>query len=398
MKYFPNKITMLITIILMDLLAGMEFDLFVPSFAELQKHFYLSAFWVETLLSVNFIGYCLSLFFTGKLADHYSRKLIILLGLITFIIGSIFCLWASNFEILLIGRFFQGFGIAAPAILSFVILADIYPIKQQQFLMAILNGSMNLAVALAPVIGSYITLYFHWRGNFAVLLFLGLLTLIMTLLFIPFNKPLKINSKQYGYTEILKSKSLLLLIACILFVFVPYWIFVGISPLFYIKNLGVNLRHFGYYQGILALVFSVGSVIYGLIIKNSNYQQIKMLSLANKILILSLVIIILPIIFHSKNPLFITLAFIPFIIGQIIPSTILYPLALNYIPQAKGQISAIIQGARLIVAALSLQIVGYFYQGTFRNIGICITFFIFFAIITLFFITQKEKPYSDLAE
>ncbi len=29
-----------------------------------------------------------------------------------------------------------------------------------------LNVVKNTAVAIAPVMGSYITLYFHWHGNF----------------------------------------------------------------------------------------------------------------------------------------------------------------------------------------------------------------------------------------
>ena len=81
----------LFTVILMDLLAGMEFDLFVPSFPALQSQFELSPFLVEALLSINFIGYCLSLFVVGGLADRYGRKPILLLGILVFIIGSCLC-------------------------------------------------------------------------------------------------------------------------------------------------------------------------------------------------------------------------------------------------------------------------------------------------------------------
>ena len=56
-KNVAAKGMVLATIILMDILSGMEFDLFVPSFPELQSYFSLSPFWVETLLSVNFAGY-----------------------------------------------------------------------------------------------------------------------------------------------------------------------------------------------------------------------------------------------------------------------------------------------------------------------------------------------------
>ncbi|MCZ6925494.1 MAG: MFS transporter, partial [Rickettsia endosymbiont of Ixodes persulcatus] len=225
MKQTFAKGMVLITVILMDLLAGMEFDLFVPSFPELQSHFSLSPFWVEALLSVNFAGYCLSLFFVGGLADRYGRKPIILLGLVTFVIGSIFCLCASSYNFLLAGRFLQGVGVAAPAILSFLIIADSYPLKKQQFLMAMLNGSMNISVAIAPVIGSYVTLYFHWRGNFIALLILGITALVMTVLFIPTYK-LPVHKETVslrGYIPLFQSKPLMLLIVNIVIMFVPYW-------------------------------------------------------------------------------------------------------------------------------------------------------------------------------
>ena len=119
--------------------------------------------------------YCLSLFFVGGLADRYGRKPILLLGLTLFIMGSLLCLWAPFYLLLLIGRFLHGVGIAAPAILSFLIIADSYPLKQQQVFMAMMNGIMNTAVAASPVLGSYITFYFHWQGNFITLLALALL-------------------------------------------------------------------------------------------------------------------------------------------------------------------------------------------------------------------------------
>ena len=391
MKQAFAKSMVLATIILMDILSGMEFDLFVPSFPELQSYFSLSPFWVETLLSVNFAGYCLSLFFVGGLADHYGRKPIILLGLMTFIIGSILCLWASSYQFLLVGRFLQGVGIAAPAILSFLIIADAYSLKKQQTLFAILNGLLNFSAGAAPVLGSYITLYFHWQGNFMALLFLGLTAFVMSILFIPAHKlpEHKATLSLSGYLPIFQSKPLMLLILHIVFNFVPYWVFVGMSPLLYMEDLGVSLAHFGYYQGALAFVFAFGSICFGLIV--NRYDQKKMLYVSALIFIIGLMSMVLITLLDTPNPLFITLAFLLFIIGQIIPSTILHPLCLNFMPQAKGRVSAILQGGRLIFAALSLQFAGYFYQGSFRNIGIIIAVFILLTVITLFFVIKNRE-------
>ncbi len=236
-KLSTSNSMILFTIILMDILTGMEFDLFVPSFPELQNHFGLSSFMVEGLLSINFLGYCLGLFFVGSLADHYGRRPILLLSLLIFAIGSIFCFWAPFYELLLIGRFLQGIGVSAPSILSFLILTDSYSIKKQQFFMAMLNGMKNTSVAIAPVAGSYITLYFHWQGNFLTLLTLGLISLIMTLIFIPKDKlPEHKETLSFrGYIPIFQSKTLLLLMGNLIFMCVPYWIFVGMSPLLYMN-------------------------------------------------------------------------------------------------------------------------------------------------------------------
>lgn len=383
------KIMMLATIFLMDLLSGMEFDLFVPSFPELQAQFNLTPFLVEALLSVNFIGFCLSLFVVGSLADHYGRKPMIIFGLLTFISGSIFCLSETSYLFLIVGRFLQGIGIAAPAILSFLIIADNYSLKKQQFFMAILNGLMNAATGAAPVIGSYITLYFHWQGNFIALLLLSVCALVMVLWFIPTNKPLaaKEPPSWRGYIPLFQSKPMLLLMIFFIMNYIPYWVFVGMSPLLYIKDLHVSLAHFGYYQGVLALVFGVGSIAFGFIL--NKFDQKKMLHASSYIFLFGLLSIAWITLQNTRNPFIITLAFMPFIVGQIIPGAILSTLCLNFIPEAKGRASAILQGGRLVICALSLQLAGFYYDGSFQNIGMIITSFIFMTVVMLFFVIKN---------
>lgn len=390
-----GNMMILLTIILMDLLTGMEFDLFVPSFPALQQDFHLSPSWVTALLSANFVGYCVSLVFLGDLADKCGRKLIMLLGLIIFVVGSAACLWPLSYTFLLMGRFLQGLGIAAPAILSFLVIADIYPLKDQQVIMGILNGSMNLAVAAAPVAGSYITHYFHWQGNFVVLLWSGIFVLVLTALFIPPNTAIQEKEAETiygirGYLSILQSRPLVLLMTNLLLTFVPYWIFVGISPLLFIKSLGVTLKYFGYYQGSLAFAFGIGSIMYGFMIKHLECDQQSMLRISIGIFSLSIALLGIAAFYDSTSPIFITVAMLVYVIGQIIPSTILYPICLNFLPHAKGRVSALIQGARLILTSIGLQIASYFYVGTFQNVGIILLLVILGAVVTLHFVTRNQ--------
>ncbi len=391
MKKLFAKGMALFSILLMDMLMGMEFDLFTPAFPDLQRQFELSPFWVEALLSINFTGFCLSLFFVGGLADRYGRKPIIVLGIIIFILGSSVCLSAESYILLLIGRFLQGIGIAAPGILSFLIIADAYSFKKQQQIMAIMNGIMNISVAASPVIGSYITMHFQWQGNFIALLLLALITLLMTMFFVPKGKLPKHKEaiSLCSYLPIFRSRHIMLLILHLTIMCVPYWVFVGMSPILYMEDLGVSLTHFGYYQGAAALVFALGSVFSGLII--NKYDQKKLLGFSSILYLISLITIALATILNSQNPLFITLAFIPFTIAQAIPCTILFPLFLNLLPKAKGRMSAVFRGIHLILSALSLQLAGYIYRGTFQNIGFIIIFFIVMTIVTMLLVIRNHK-------
>ncbi len=386
-----GKILLLITVILMDILSGAEIDLFIPSFPEIKTHFNVSTVWLEALLSANFIGSCMSLFFIGSLADRHGRKPIILLGLTIFIIGSIFCSFALEFNFLLIGRFLQGIGISAPAVLCFLIIADNYPLKKQQYYMGVLNGLINVAVAGAPVVGSYIAMYFHFRGSFITLLLFGIIVAIMTMLFVPNSKTHenKESISLIGYLPIFKSKPLMLLLVHIVFMFVPYWIFLGLSPILYMKDLGLSLKVYGYYQGAWALVFAIGSIFFGAIIERLPTKM--MLKSSAYTCLIGLITIFLVAALDIRDPLIIMLSLMPFNIGGIIPFIIIYPIALNYIPTAKGKISALIKGSMLILTAFGIEIAGLSYQGSFRSLGIILSLFIMVGIVTLFMIIRNRE-------
>jgi DHA1 family bicyclomycin/chloramphenicol resistance-like MFS transporter len=174
-----------ITILIMEILGGAEVDIFVPSFPDLQRTFNLSPFIVELTLAVNLTAHCLTSLIVGNLGDRYGRRPIILIGLGVFIVGSVFCIFSTAYWQLLFGRFLQGAGISAPVVLSYLVIADQYSAAKQQQLMGVLNGALTLGMAFAPVVGSYVNTFFHWQGNFVLLLILSLICLGLGIIFLP---------------------------------------------------------------------------------------------------------------------------------------------------------------------------------------------------------------------
>lgn len=379
-----------ITILLMNILTGAEVDLFVPSFPELRRVFNLTPFMVELTLGLNLTAHCITSLIVGNLGDKYGRKPIIILGLIIFTIGSIICVSAVEFWQLLFGRILQGIGISAPAVLSYLVIADLYSVKKQHKIMGVLNGVITLAMAFAPMVGSYVNLFFNWRGNFVVLLIMGLICLLMGLIFIP-NSAVKQNIKISirEYLPVIRSKKAVYYILTICFVVLPYWVFIGISPILYMQDLGVTLKEFGFYQGSMAAVFSIVSLSSSYFTNKFGQKTVFITGscFMGAFIPLSLMLVFLDV----RDPLIITCVLLILAIGVVPPINILWVLCLEAVENAKGRIAALIIAMRLILTSIGLQTVSFFYDGTFYYLGLSMALFLILAFWFCFKLYKEDN-------
>ncbi len=357
-----------ITILIICILAGAEVDLFIPSFPELQKVFRLTPFMVQLTLSANFIPYCICCLFTGALGDRFNRRTIMLLSLSIFVIGSLLCVFASNFNMMISGRFLQGMGMAGPSILAYVVIADQYPLEKQPAMLGMLNGITTLAMAFAPVIGSYVNLYFNWRGNFVILLILGVVTLIFGYFVFPSRAgDPKVSLSPKAYLPLFYSKKFMIFALCMSIMGSAYWTFIGMAPIVYMEDMGVSLKHFGYYQGAIAFIFSILSLCSAKIMEL--FGSRRCLSVSIFFYFIGTLCMLALSITNSQTPLIITGVMMLFAVSVIFPINLFYPISLEVVPNAKSRAAAIIQSFRLVITAIALQVVGYYYTGHFFPLG-----------------------------
>ncbi len=368
---FQNRLFALrfFTAVCINLRAGMEVDLFVPSFPDLIRVFHLTPFMVQLTLSLNFIAYCTCSLFTGAMGDRFGRRPVLLWGIFIFVVGSFLCVIAPNFPTLLLGRMLQGVGIAGPATLGALIVMDECPREKQASLLGILNGMVTFGMAAAPVIGSYVNFYFDWRANFMVLLGLGIFVFAACFWAAPVkpsNPAVSLSPK--AYLPLLKSLKMWVFIGTLSFLCVPYWFFIGISPLLYMEDMGVSLKEFGYYQGSIALTFGVMSFTSGLWIKWFGKKTCLMTGLL--VFVLSSIFVLFLSFGGGQTPLMITVGMLFLALGIIFPVTILYPELLHVIEDAKGRCAALFFFSRLVLTAFFLELISVFYGGQFFLIGI----------------------------
>jgi DHA1 family bicyclomycin/chloramphenicol resistance-like MFS transporter len=353
-------------------LAGMEIDIFIPSYPELQHQFALSPAKVQLCLSLNFVTYCIGSLYAGALGDRYGLRKVILYGLAIFVVGSVACCFATGFIDILIGRILQGLGMAAPASLGYVVIAEQYSPEKQASMLGTLNGFITVAMAFAPVIGSYVTIYGGWRGNFAVLLALALVSLSLCFFLLPYDSRKKenipVNLKTY--LPLLQSKTFRVHLIFICAYICSYWTFIGMGSILYIEGFGVPLSSFGYYQGAIAASFAVISFLSPALL--TKFGHPKCFKLAVILITILAVVIGIIALWDIRSPLLITVLMCLFAMPMVIPVNIIYPLSLDIIPDAKSRAAALINVARLVGSAICIEFISYIYDGRFIQLGLLI--------------------------
>ncbi len=362
-------------------LAGMEIDIFIPSYPELQQKFGLSPATVQLCLSLNFVTYCIGSLYAGALGDRYGLRKVILYSLVIFAIGSVACVFAPTFSYILFGRVLQGLGMAGPASLGYVVIAERYSPEKQASILGTLNGFITVSMASAPVIGSYVTIYAGWRGNFVILLVLSLIALLACFFCLPKDnrKMENVSLSLKTYLPLFESKTFWKYLTLVCALICCYWAFIGMGPILYVEGFGVSLKDFGFYQGAIAASFAIVSFLSPKLLSKFGHQ--KCFKIAIILVAIFAVLLGIVAICEINNPMLITVLMCLFTMPMVFPVNILYPLLLEVVPETKSRAAALVNVTRLIVAAICIELVSYFYDGRFLQLGLTIAVLSILALV-----------------
>jgi predicted MFS family arabinose efflux permease len=150
-------------------------------------------------------AYSYSAFLSGIIAafviDNFDRKKSLLFGYTAFIIGTLLCGLASDYQFLIAARILAGLfgGLIGAQVLS--IVADIFPYEKRGRAM----GSLMAAFSVASVIGVPLSLYianiFSWHAPFILVAVMGFVLIPFTLRYIPPMKAHLVPKNERKPTE-----------------------------------------------------------------------------------------------------------------------------------------------------------------------------------------------------
>ncbi len=151
-------------------LTAFSIDITLPLFSTIATDLGTTINRIPLMITFYMVSLGVGQFVFGALSDRFGRRSILLVGMCVYIFGALLAAVADSIGLLTTARAIQGFGAAAPYILSRAIIRDMYHGTELAQKMAIATGIFSLGPMLAPLLGAVVLeIDANWRWVFVIM-------------------------------------------------------------------------------------------------------------------------------------------------------------------------------------------------------------------------------------
>jgi MFS family permease len=160
----------------------------VPALPDLIKDFSISYSSSSWILTAFLISGAVMTPISGKLADVYGRKKILLLILAIYAIGVTLGGFVTNFYLMILVRTLQGIGISMFPI-AFGMIREQFPVRKMAIGQGIITSMFGAGSVIGLIAGGYIIKNYGWHATFFTIIPIVILLLAVVAKFIKSEKP-----------------------------------------------------------------------------------------------------------------------------------------------------------------------------------------------------------------
>jgi len=382
-----KELKFLILIFIILIAACIETDIYLPAFPDMMKYFSVSEDAIQSLLSWNFLGVCISCPIYGPISDSFGRRKPLIVALVLFMIGSAITVIADDFSFMLIGRLFQGLGSGGCFTLGTAIIFDAFSAQRAVIAVNFLNASIPITMGLAPLAGGYLNYFFGFRSNFLVIGVLVFASFLLTLVsleetLVPEKRaPFKAKKILADFKAALTNLHFWQLTMVISLLFAGYLAFVSASAVLFVVEFGISKTMFPLFQLAILGSYVVASLSCSRLVTKYGTAKVKKVSVV--LIAAGTVGLLAAAALAPKSALILTLAMLPYGAGCSYLMGLYFPEAMDILPDIKGVTSGLLTSLRLLMTAVLVEISSELYNGTIYPVVAVVAAAMFVTIPTI---------------
>lgn len=155
---------LLVVLALLNAVAPVATDLYLPAFPEMAAELQASATAVQLTLTAFLLGLTFGQLLFGPLSDRLGRRGPLIVGALLCVVASVVAATAPNIGILVAARFAQGFTGAAGMVIGRAVISDLTTGKTAGRAFSLMMIVGGVAPVVAPFAGGLLVGPFGWRG------------------------------------------------------------------------------------------------------------------------------------------------------------------------------------------------------------------------------------------
>ena len=277
-----NKKRNLIILILglLSALGPFSIDLYLPGFPEIARDLNSTTGQVALSLSSYFIGVSIGQMIYGPLLDRFGRRTPLLIGLVIYLFASVFIVYVTSVDSLILARFVQALGGCAGMVAARALVRDLFPVSEIAKIFSLLMLVIAVSPIVAPTIGGFAAAHWGWHSIFIILSVLAALNILLVYFWLPLGAPpdttmsLKPKPIITSFWTVFKTPQFYTYTLTGSFAASGLYAYIAGSPHVFMELYGVSEKQYGWIFGIIALGLVTASQVNTVLLKKYSSQQI----------------------------------------------------------------------------------------------------------------------------
>ena len=304
----PATAEFIVLVALLTAMVAMSIDTMLPAIGEIASELGANDPNDRQLIITTFFGgMTIGTLVYGPISDSTGRKPAVFAGLLLYAAGSLLCLFATSFTMMLVGRTLQGFGAAGPRIVSIAMVRDGSSGAAMAKVMSFVMAVFMLVPILAPAVGQVVLLVTSWRMIFAGFLVMALIAAVWLALRQPETLPRERRSRLAAAPllqaagEFLRNPVAMGYTLAVGSIFGGFICYLGTSQQIFAEQYD-QAELFAVWFGVLAIAIAIAMILNAKLVMRYGMRNLSKWALRASI-VLSIVFLAAAMIFEGQPPL-----------------------------------------------------------------------------------------------